>query len=136
MKIEFIPTGDPTRTVCQIRVKDKYFYGEAQCHPQDEDYCSIRTGQTISESRARIKYYQYLKNEERTKLHALYEVRHRFRLINVLSREYITISNFIKEHEEILAELICAIEEEKKFLKDYIDLKDELYKRYRKNKGE
>lgn len=134
MKVNFVVNNDLHRIECIIKVKDKEFMGYALCHPNDNDYYNERTGKTIAEARAMIKYQQYLKAEERTKLHALYEVRHRFRLTNRLSHEYIIISKFIQEHEEHLNEIIAAIQENRDFLYSYINEKDKLYKRLREIK--
>ena len=134
MKVNFVVNNDLHRIECIIKVKDKEFMGYALCHPNDNDYYNERTGKTIAEARAMIKYQQYLKAEERTKLHALYEVRRRFKLTNRLSHEYVIITKFIHEHEERLNEIINAIQENRDFLYSYINEKDKLYKRLREIK--
>jgi hypothetical protein len=60
---------------CTIFYKDMEFYGQAACHPDDEDMMSRLVGQTIADMRATIWYLRHVRdNELRPQLQSLYQL--------------------------------------------------------------
>ena len=121
--------------VCIIKYNGYDFVGRADCHPDDEDFESERVGLTIAESRANIKVLRHIRNcEIKPQLKILkhlfnnmksstyhdpysYEAKMMRSQIHVIEKELATINN--------------AIADEQKFIKDYINGKDKMYKRLR-----
>ena len=111
-------------------------YGIAQCHAQDFDVKSKRTGEQIAELRAQINLLQNYKNRElRPGLKALLHLKGTM----IKSAHYnpdsyeskrlnIEIKNFKKDIEDIEE----AIQGAKEQLYKYINLKEEMYQRIRR----
>ena len=132
MKIDYNIDFENKRTYCTLTLKDKKFVGEAICHDTDKDFYSEMTGRSIAYTRACIKYFQFLKNEERTKLHALYDLR-----AHLKPEEHCkTIDKTIKQHEEFLEDLVEAISYHREYLYSYINEKDKVYKKLRGAKND
>ena len=121
--------------ICKVYYNNIEFKGTASCHPDDIDMCSKMTGQTIAELRAEIKKLQHIRdNELRPQLkvlNQLYYAMNRSKEYNkksyvskMLYRAIKNISNELDMTKEML-------DIDRKFLKDYIDLKDIYYKNIR-----
>lgn len=118
-----------------IYYNGKSFDGTAICHDEDKDFESKRVGLTIAEARANIKVLRHMRD---------YEVKPQLKILNHLlsnmktSKYYNPISyeakmlrSQIRAIEKELATINNAIADEQKFIKDYINGKDKLYKRLR-----
>ena len=123
---------------------NSYFYiaynglsmcGQAKCHPDDTDMMSERTGLTIAEARAHI---QMLKAKKQYEIQPKIDVL-RHLLTNIQSSknhnpkayESCMLRSQLAHWEGQLAEINADIADEEKYLKEYIDQKDKLYRKLR-----
>ena len=123
---------------------NSYFYiehnglsmcGQAKCHPDDADMMSERTGLTIAEARAHI---QMLKTKKKYEIQPKIDVL-RHLLTNIQSSknhnpkayESCMLRSQLAHWEGQLAEINADIADEEKYLKEYIDQKDKLYRKLR-----
>lgn len=137
MKQEPIFNWDPEEGVasCIIKYKNQTFCGVAMCHEEDKDMMSEKTGMEIAYRRATIDYLKYVRDMElKPALKALkqlyYTMKHSTHF-NPKSYENSKLQRHIRMYEfdlETISELIVS---ERKNLKDYIDKKDEFYKKTR-----
>lgn len=123
------------QAVCTIRYKDVEIIGSAQCHDDDEDFMSERTGMFIAESRANIALWQHIKNNELTpQIKALEHVAaswassHNY---NPKSFEACSLRKQIKAKKRDYAELKHRIEMEREYLNDYIKNKEIIHTKLR-----
>lgn len=120
---------------CLVSYNGMSFEGCATCHPEDAEFANERVGLTIAESRANIKVLRFIRDHE-VKLE-LNILKHLYSNIqtsknhNPKSHESRRIRSQIRALERELTEVNNMIADEKKFIKDYIDGKDKLYKRLR-----
>lgn len=127
------------KTTCIIKYKNTEFVGEAQCHPDDNDMQSERVGCYIAEMRAAIKYLQHIKNNElRPKLEVLQHLESVYTVSPHCDNESYELIILRRQIRFVLRELATAQNEiamVKQNLKEYIDLKDKLYQKIRKDKN-
>ena len=111
------------------------FVGEATCHPDDMDFESERVGLTIAEARANIKVLLHMRDcEVKPQLKILKHLYDNMRSSthhNAYSYEAKMMRSQIHVIERELATINNAIADEQKFIKDYIDGKEKMYKRLR-----
>lgn len=111
------------------------FTGEATCHPDDIDFESERVGLTIAEARANIKVLRHIRDcEIKPQLKILKHLFGNMRSStkhNIYSYEAKMMRSQIHAIEKELTTINNAIADERKFVKDYIDGKDRLYKKLR-----
>ena len=123
------------RSICDIIYKDMTFTGIAHCHPDDLDFASERTGLYIAETRAIIKVLTFQRDHEikpvLTALKHLYSNMRTSKHYNPKSYEAKMLRSQIRVIEKELATINNAIADERKFVKDYINGKDKMYKRLR-----
>ena len=119
----------------QITYKGYNFLGLAECHNDDMDFANERVGLTIAEARAVIKVLRFMRDTELVPqikiLKHLYSNIETSQFHNPKSHESRRIRSQIRALERALESVNNAIADEKKFIKDYIDGKDKLYKRLR-----
>lgn len=134
-KYKTLYTYDHGDSLFIIYYNGQSFVGQAHCHDDDNDMESERTGLTIAEARAHIKMMKFIKKYEiEPKVDVL---RH---LVNNIQSskhhdphayESCMLRSQYAHWVEKLAEIKTDIEEEEKYLKEYIDQKDKLYQRLR-----
>lgn len=137
MKQEPIFNWDPEEGVasCIIKYKNQTFCGVAMCHEEDKDMMSEKTGMEIAYRRATIDYLKYVRDMElKPALKALkqlyYTMKHSTHF-NPKSYENSKLQRHIRMYEFDLETINELIDNERKNLKDYIDKKDEFYKKTR-----
>ena len=137
MKQEPIFNWDPEEGVasCIIKYKNQTFCGVAVCHEEDKDMMSEKTGMEIAYRRATIDYLKYVRDMElKPALKALkqlyYTMKHSTHF-NPKSYENSKLQRHIRMYEFDLETINELIADERKNLKDYIDKKDEFYKKTR-----
>ena len=137
MKQEPIFNWDPEEGVasCIIKYKNQTFCGVAMCHEEDKDMMSEKTGMEIAYRRATIDYLKYVRDMElKPALKALkqlyYTMKHSTHF-NPKSYENSKLQRHIRMYEFDLETINELIVNERKNLKDYIDKKDEFYKKTR-----
>lgn len=137
MKQEPIFNWDPEEGVasCIIKYKNQTFCGVAMCHEEDKDMMSEKTGMEIAYRRATIDYLKYVRDMElKPALKALkqlyYTMKHSTHF-NPKSYENSKLQRHIRMYEFDLETINELIADERKKLKDYIDKKDEFYKKTR-----
>ena len=137
MKQEPIFNWDPEEGVasCIIKYKNQTFCGVAMCHEEDKDMMSEKTGMEIAYRRATIDYLKYVRDMElKPALKALkqlyYTMKHSTHF-NPKSYENSKLQRHIRLYEFDLETINELIVNERKNLKDYIDKKDEFYKKTR-----
>ena len=124
---------------CGIKTPDgNTVVGEAICHPQDVDMVSEKTGCTIAERRAYIKYMQYQKENilkpELKALKKFYNVVNQSKYYDEQDYTNQMLIRHIKRLEEDIKALKQEIETEKINLRDYISTKDTFYQEVRKRR--
>lgn len=137
MKQEPIFNWDPEEGVasCIIKYKNQTFCGVAMCHEEDKDMMSEKTGMEIAYRRTTIDYLKYVRDMElKPALKALkqlyYTMKHSTHF-NPNSYENSKLQRHIRMYEFDLETINELIVNERKNLKDYIDKKDEFYKKTR-----
>lgn len=137
MKQKPIFNWDPEEGVasCIIKYKNQTFCGVAMCHKEDQDMMSEKTGMEIAYRRATIDYLKYVRDMElKPALKALkqlyYTMKHSTHF-NPKSYENSKLQRHIRMYEFDLETINELIVNERKNLKDYIDKKDEFYKKTR-----
>ena len=122
-------------SICILTSGNTSFIGKAQCHKDDADFASEKTGQTIAQFRATIKYFQHIKNNElKPKLNALkqlYYSMNRSKKFNPNSYENYMLQRQIHLYENDLAMVNDEITTLQNFLRDYLAEKDKFYKKMR-----
>ena len=121
--------------MCTITYKGLDFMGVAKCHDDDRDFESERVGMSIAECRANIKLLGFMRDHEikpqlKILKHLLSNMKNS-KNYNPISYEASMLRSQIRAIEKDLAAINNAITDERKFLKDYIDGKDKLFKRLR-----
>ena len=111
------------------------FEGGAKCHPDDMDFESERVGLTIAEARATKKVLRFIRDHElRPQLKILNHLYNNMRTstyYNPISYEAKMLRSQIRAIEKELTAINNDLADERKFLSDYIQGKDKLYKRLR-----
>ena len=111
------------------------FVGEATCHPDDMDFESERVGLTIAEARANIKVLRHMRDcEVKPQLKILNHLLSNMKTsksYNPISYEAKMLRSQIRTIEKELATINNGIADERKFVQDYINGKDKMYKRLR-----
>jgi hypothetical protein len=134
-KAEYTYDVETGKAIYTIKYNGLDFCGEAFCHPEDMDYGSERAGLSIAECRANIKLLRFMRDYEmRPQLKILKHLLHNTRnskYYNPISHEAKMLRSQIRTIEKELATISNAIADEQKFIKDYIDGKDKMYKRLR-----
>lgn len=137
MKQKPIFNWDPEEGVasCIIKYKNQTFCGVAMCHEEDKDMMSEKTGMEIAYRRVTIDYLKYVRDMElKPALKALkqlyYTMKHSTHF-NPKSYENSKLQRHIRMYEFDLETINELIVNERKNLKDYIDKKDEFYKKTR-----
>lgn len=137
MKQKPMYNWDPEEGVasCIIKYKNQTFCGVAMCHEEDKDMMSEKTGMEIAYRRATIDYLKYVRDMElKPALKALkqlyYTMKHSTHF-NPKSYENSKLQRHIRMYEFDLETINELIVNERKNLKDYIDKKDEFYKKTR-----
>ena len=114
--------------------------GYATCHPDDEDMCNEKTGEIIAGYRLYIKTQQYNKNYNlRPQLKALRHLQSLYKRdpnYNEQSYENRTLRRQIKLLEAEIHYTKVFIDQARKDLKEYINLKDSFYKKIRAKRGQ
>ena len=120
---------------CLMYYDGMTFEGGAKCHPDDMDFESERVGLTLAESRANIKVLRHIRDcEIKPQLKILKQLYDNMRSSthhNAYSYEAKMMRSQIRVIEKELAAINNDIADEQKFIKDYIEGKDKLYKRLR-----
>lgn len=118
-----------------IYYKEFIFTGKAKCHPEDLDMESERTGLTIAEARAIIKMKKFIKRHEIQPIINAYK--HLLKNLQSSSKhnpkayESCMLRSQLSHWEGQLAEITADIADEEKYLKEYINQKDKLYRKLR-----
>ncbi len=109
------------RSITTIYAEKKKFTGMAQAHEDDFDFASALTGQYISEIKALIKYYDYKAEQHLTMVkHLSNTYKH--------TKELKGMCEQIKQKAYEFIRLAKIYDNE---VQDYIEKKDEYYKRIR-----
>lgn len=120
---------------CLMYYDGMTFEGGAKCHPDDMDFESERVGLTIAEARATKKVLRFIRDHELRPqlkiLNHLYSNMRTSTYYNPISYEAKMLRSQIRAIEKELAAINNDLADERKFLSDYIQGKDKLYKRLR-----
>lgn len=137
LKYDFRTEGN--YSYCDLTYNNLTFTGVAQCHPDDMDMLSERTGYCIAEIRANLQKLRWVRDYEI--LPVLKSYKHLYDCIshapkfNKDSYEAQAIWRKINQLEHDLADLRAAIKEERDYLRDYIAKKEIIFQRIRKGKS-
>lgn len=141
MKKEPLFSYDPEFGTASCLIEDKngnIIYGIAQCHPDDMDMASEKTGCDLAYRRAYIKVMQTYKKElkvELRTLNQLYYSMNRSKHFNPRSYENKMLQRQIRQKQEDIEYVNNTIKEAKDRLNNIIHEKDKFYKNIRKNRN-
>lgn len=119
---------------CILTDGEKTYCGLAQCHPNDSDMMSEKTGCEIAFKRAKIEVFKALRDDFKVRLKALNELYYsisKSKKFNQNSYENKMLCKQIHKMEFNLATAKEMIIDERLQLKDYIENKDKFYKQVR-----
>lgn len=127
------------KAICTLITPDNLtFVGKAYCHPEDKDMATEYTGLRIAEDRANMKYLSYLVKEAKKELHTLQTFFNTLknrpnyssepREIQILIKDIRRRKRDIEENETVLKEMEVRLNE-------YLDTKDDFYKKIRANRN-
>lgn len=121
---------------CIIHYNDLEFYGDAICHPDDEDMMSRLTGQKIADARATIQLLSHIRDFElRPQLKILkqlfFSMKHS-KQFNKKSYEARMLYRQIRSLENDIATIKKEIADIKQELKKYLSDKEELFQTIRR----
>lgn len=136
-KIEFKDFPEEHKVSCIIKYNNKEFIGEANCHPEDEEYFSTRTGGVIAEVRAKIKLFKYKEKELKNKLRVLksFEKDLLGSKANPKSYECKRLKSKIKNIELDIQQISNIIYLEEQYLFEYIENKNIIFNKYKAKKN-
>ena len=123
---------DDNTIVCYLEDNGEVYYGMAQCHPDDQDFFSARTGEHIAASRAYMAYLKDLKRiikieqSSLTQLRACLNSNHK---IDKKSIEMQTIAKFINKLQQEKLSIEQDMREERRSLNNFLDNKNKFYRR-------
>ena len=138
MNYSFDWNPETGEAICVLTHKGRDYVGYAQCHDQDKDFISERTGSFIAEMRANIKYLQYKKNtltQEIKTLKRIADIINNNPKCQEKSYEKILLQREIRSKKNILFTIKEELNNEQEYLKYYIDNKDKLYNRIREKEN-
>lgn len=124
---------------CTITIKGNTFCGVAKCCEEDRDMMSEKTGYAIAYTRARIKYYLHVRDNEIKP--ALKALRHLYNNIscgsnfNPKSHENVLLRRSIHLKEIELDTIKDLLDSEKQDLNTLLKEKDLFYRRIRANRS-
>lgn len=129
---------DGNYSYCELTYNNLTFTGTAQCHEDDQDMRSERTGCFIAEMRAKIQMLQWIRDYEILPLVKSYRHLHdcmsHSKQYNKKSYEARCLYRQLQNYEKELITIREEIKESREYLKNYIAKKDELYQRIRAGK--
>ena len=139
IKYEFEWDEETGITICHINYKGLDITGKAQCMEKDFDMKNRRTGETIASVRACIKLHKHMRdNEIKPAKRALAHVvgclaQGKRRNEDSYEREF--IEKALLKYEEELIMINEIIDQEKEYLKKFMDTKAAFYKTIRENRA-
>lgn len=116
----------------------RIFVGTANCHPDDEDMKSRRTGEEIAFRRARIELMRTMRDEVKIELHALNQLYYSMNLskqFNPKSYENRMLQRQIRMKTFDLDTIKEMLTTEKQSLKKLIQEKDDFYNQIRNHRN-
>ena len=122
---------------CIIQNHNDVFYGTAKCHPNDIDMQSEKTGYEIAYRRALLKAIQKEKEKLGYELKGLEKYYYTMNKSKYFDEDSYPIRRLVSQIENIKTDIFNLDSEQdiiKKSLKEYINLKDDFYKKIRKNR--
>ena len=122
---------------CVLSTGTKVFSGIAQCHPDDEDMMSEKTGCEIAFRRAKIDLLRDYRNEIEIKLSALnqlYYSMNQSKKFDNKSYEYKMLKRQINMYKFDLETVKEQIQQEQDSLREYIENKGKFYTHIRTNR--
>lgn len=125
-------------TVCEIEYKGNLFYGYAECHPDDEDMKSRRTGEEIAYRRAKIEVLCHIRDNEikpaLTALEHLQGCMFHSKHYNQNTYENYMLRRQIQRYKNDLTTIKEMLAEERVGLKLYLTQKDAYYRQIRERR--
>ena len=128
---QYIYNPETKKAMAYVTYNGITFATEATCHENDYDFESERTGLQIADIRANIRILQYKRDTEikpviKSLEHLLHNIQSSSQH-NPKAYESIMIRNQLKAYKKDLEEINKIINDEKAYLKEYINNKDKLY---------
>lgn len=134
---KFYFNPDEGSSLCVLQTKSKTYIGTAQCHKNDRDMLSEKTGCEIAYHRAIINSLKDRKNELTLKLAGLKEYYHTMNCSKYFNENDYAIRR-LSSHMSMLDEDIAItkdlIKEEQDYLKKYMTDKADFYEKIRRNR--
>lgn len=139
MQIIYNYDKENNKAQCIIKDKEIKFVKEAYCHPDDIDFCSEKTGNTIAAFRASIAQLQH--ERDNVIKPALKVVKHLYGCLaagknfSPTNHETAMVKRELDRLEDELTAVNFSIKELKIQLKKYINDKDKFYQKIRKERS-
>ena len=130
-------TGEATVTITDLHY-NKNFIGKALCCSEDKDMCSRLTGLEIANRRAFILYLKEQKKKCMLEYEALKRFQNSVKNCKYYNEEFQIERKLLKElsrYENTILFLKEKISVENKKLKEYIEAKEDLYKKVREGRN-
>ena len=136
-KVDYSWNEEIGLSICFITVRDQVYMGMAQCHPDDMDMVSEKTGNNIAYHRAVIDMLRAERDRLKIEAKALKE--YYFALdhsprFNRKSFEAKTLYRQIQMKDDDLANINDLIKATYHYIDQYINGKDEFYQKVRKQR--
>lgn len=134
---EYIWNEELGKATCILTVNNKKYIGEANCHFEDKDMQSERTGYEIALRKAEILLLKDVKKEMKMKYDAINHLYSTIKLspkFNPLSFEGKAILRELTNSFCDLTTITEILDERNYSLKDYINKKDTFYKKIRRGR--
>lgn len=125
---------DGLLTKCVLRHKDLEFTGYSKCLEEDKEFYSVLTGEYIAANKALIKYNKYLLNEVRLKRKTLFDFYQNIaasKKYNYNSYINLRLVEEIERLDKLIEKRKLYIFDLQESLKDYLEKKDNLHKKFK-----
>ena len=132
---EYIWNDQTGEATCVIKINNKNYIGKAKCHIEDQDMQSERTGYEIALRKAEILFLKDLKKEKKIKYDALNHLYSTVRLSYNFNPKSFEGKAILRELTNSRYDCIAISEilaERQNSLKEYVNKKDEFYKKIRR----
>lgn len=133
----FFFNAEDGSSLCIISTKNKTYVGMAQCHDNDRDMMSEKTGCEIAYHRAIINSLKDRKNELSIKLSGLRDYYYTMNCSKYFKEDDYAIRRLVSHMDMLIDDIAITkdlIKEEQDYLKKYMSDKADFYKKIRNNR--
>lgn len=136
-KVQFHFSDETGLCICTINIRENQYIGMAQCHPDDMDMMSEKTGEEIAYNRAIVEMLRDERSRLQTELaglKSLYYSMNNSPKFNAHSYEAISLFKQMRLRQDDIGSINDLIRSTQHYVDQLIKEKDEFYKKIRKNR--